>query len=148
MKFSTSIVAALAVGLSVASPHQGSPVVTTPVVDDGIILNYALTLEFLERKFYQEALAKFSKNDFRKAGFPDPFYQNLKQIYFDEKTHVTAISSALVDAGYTPTNELKYKFGFTTVKEFVTLASVLEGVGVSAYVKHQILTLVELRTVS
>lgn len=135
MKFSTSIVAALAVGLSVAAPHPASVVVTTPDVDDSIILNYALTLEFLERKFYQEALAKFSKTDFQKAGFPDPFYENLQQIYFDEKTHVDVISATLVAGGYTPTNELKYKFGFTTVKEFVTLASVLEGVGVSAYVR-------------
>lgn len=142
MKFTSSIVAALAVGLSVAAPHHDSAVVTTPVVDDSIILNYALTLEFLERKFYQEALAKFSKHDFKKAGFPDPFYQNLKQIYFDEKTHVDVISGALVEAGYTPTNELKYKFGFTTVKDFVTLASVLEGVGVSAYVEF-----VTLRTI-
>lgn len=134
MKFSTSIIAGLTIGLSVAAPHQGSVVVTTPVVDDSIILNYALTLEFLERKFYQEALAKFSKHDFQKAGFPDPFYKNLKQIYLDEKTHVDAIAGALVETGYTPTVELKYKFPFNTVKEFVTLSAVLEGVGVSAYV--------------
>lgn len=132
MRFSTSFVAALAVGLSIASPHLPPAVVTTPVVDDSIILNYALTLEYLERKFYQEGLAKFSKHDFQKAGFPDPFYQNLKEIYLDERTHVDFIAGALAAAGYTPTNELKYDFGLTTAKNFVTLASVLEGVGVSA----------------
>lgn len=135
MKFSTSIIAALSLGLSMASPYEAPAIVKTPVVDDSIILNYALTLEYLERKFYQEALAKFSKSDFQKAGFQDPFYQNLKSVYLDEKTHVDFISGALVAAGYTPTNELQYKFDFTTVKDFVTLASVLEGVGVSAYVK-------------
>lgn len=136
MKFFSSIVAAMAVGLSIATPHPhpaaSSNVVTTPVVDDSIILNYALTLEYLERKFYQEALAKFSKRDFEKAGFADPFYKNLKEIYFDEKTHVDFLAGALTAGGYTPTNELKYKFPYKTVKEFITLSSVLEGVGVSA----------------
>ena len=134
MKFSSSLVAALAAGLSIATPHSGKPgnVIKTPVVNDSDILNYALTLEFLERKFYQEALAKFSKKDFQKAGFADPFYKNLKEIYVDEKTHVDFLIGALKAGGYTPTNELKYAFGYETAFDFVTLASVLEGVGVSA----------------
>ncbi len=137
MKFSSSLVAALLGALSMASPmHEGEPGnrVTTPVVDDGIILNYALTLEYLERKFYQEALAKFSRHDFKKAGYADPFYANLKEIYLDEQIHVDFIAGALTAAGITPTNELKYKFGFETVQQFITLSAVLEGVGVSAYV--------------
>lgn len=133
MKFSSSLIAALVAGLSVATPiYDNTNVVKSPKVDDGIILNYALTLEFLERKFYQEALAKFTKHDFQKAGFADPFYKNLQEIYVDEKTHVDFIAGALTAAGVKPTNELKYKFGFETVQQFVTLSAVLEGVGVSA----------------
>lgn len=134
MKFSTTIAAALAIGLTFASPIevQKRHTVYTPKVDDGIILNYALTLEYLERKFYQEALQKFSRDDFKRAGFADPFYDNLLEIYEDEKTHVTVIDGALKAAKITPTNELVYNFGLTDVKSFVTISSVLEGVGVTA----------------
>lgn len=135
MKFTSAVAAALAVGLSVASPVEleKRTVVYTPKVNDVDILNYALTLEYLERKFYCEALTIFSHEDFVKAGFADPFYDNLKEIYVDEKAHVKFLSGALTAGGYTPTVELKYNFGFTTPEAFVTLSSVLEGVGVSAY---------------
>ena len=91
-------------------------------------------MEFLERKFYQEGLANYSQADFVKAGFPDPFYTNLKQIYYDEQTHVAFLSGAIKAAGYVPTVELEYSFPSTDPKSFVTLSSVLEGVGVSAYI--------------
>lgn len=134
MKFSTTVAAALVFGLTLASPInvEKRNTVYAPTVDDGIILNYALTLEYLERKFYQEALQKFSRNDFKSAGFADPFYDNLLEIYEDEKTHVTVIDGALKAAKITPTNELVYDFGLTNVQSFVVLSSVLEGVGVTA----------------
>lgn len=133
MRFSHTLAASLAVSAVQASPlvKRDGPV-TTPKVNDAIILNYALTLEYLERKFYQEALANFTQADFVAAGFEDPFYTNLKEIYFDEQTHVSFISGALSAAGITPTNELEYTFPVTDVMSFVTLSSVLEGVGVSA----------------
>ena len=134
MKLSSIAAAVLAATGSLASPlvmEKRTPV-QTPSVNDGIILNYALTLEFLERKFYSEALQRFSRADFVQAGFADPFYENLQQIYEDEKTHVTFLSGALTAAGVTPTVELEYAFGFTDVQSFVTTSSVLEGVGTSA----------------
>lgn len=133
MKFTSAVAAALAAGMALATPLELKPaLVTTPKVNDGIILNYALTLEYLERKFYQEGLALFKEEDFVKAGFAHPFYKNLQEIYFDEKTHVDFIKQGLGKAGVVSTNELKYEFGFKTVEEFITLASVLEGVGVTA----------------
>ena len=134
MRASFTLVASLALSFVHASPvvkRQQGPV-TTPKVDDSVILNYALTLEYLERKFYQEALANYTQADFVAAGFADPFYTNLKEIYMDEQTHVSFLSGALEAAGYTPTVELQYTFPATDVMSFVTLSSVLEGVGVSA----------------
>ncbi|MCJ1466503.1 hypothetical protein MMC07_005122 [Pseudocyphellaria aurata] len=133
MRFSSTVAALLAVGLGLANPVEKRHIVHTPTVNDVVILNYALTLEYLERKFYSEALANFTQADFVKAGFADPFYENLKEIYVDEQTHVSFLSGAITAAKYTPTVELEYKFGVTTVLEFVTLSSVLEGVGTSAY---------------
>ncbi|KAL8782174.1 MAG: hypothetical protein Q9213_005610 [Squamulea squamosa] len=134
MRFSLTLAASLALSAVQASPlvKRDGPV-KTPTVNDAIILNYALTLEYLERKFYQEGLANYTRGQFVEAGFEDPFYDNLKEIYFDEQTHVSFISDALKAAGVTPTVELKYTFGTTNPLQFVTLSSVLEGVGVSAY---------------
>ena len=131
MRLSHTLCASLGASLAFASPIDKR--VSTPKVDDGIILNYALTLEYLERAFYRGALEKFSEADFATAGFPQPFYSNLKTIYADEQVHVSFLSGALTAAGITPTVELQYKFPYTNVKEFLTLSSVLEGVGVSAY---------------
>ena len=76
-------------------------------------------------------LEKFPSSDnFTAAGFDGAFYDNLKTIAGDEKTHVSALSTALGDKA---TKELTYSFPYSTPMEFITLASVLEGVGVSAY---------------
>lgn len=130
MLFSRTVLASLAASLSFANPIDKR--VSTPKVDDGIILNYALTLEYLERAFYRGGLANFSHEEFVAAGFEDPFYANLNEIYYDEQTHVNFLSGALKTAGVTPTVELQYKFPYTDVASFITLSSVLEGVGVSA----------------
>lgn len=103
-------------------------------INDGVVLNYALTLEFLERAFYRNGLQNYTQEDFVEAGFEDPFYENLCRIAADEETHAEYISEALVAAGITATVELEYCFPSTDAKSFVTLSSVLEGVGVSAYV--------------
>lgn len=134
MYFSTLVTALLAAGLTTASPiEKRNHIIQPPTVDDGIILNYALTLEYLERKFYQGGLEKLSQKDFIQAGFADPFYVNLKEIYADEKIHVEFLSTALTTANVKPTVELEYCFPYTDAASFVTLSSVLEGVGVSAY---------------
>lgn len=130
MRFSSTLLASLALSFTSATPIDKR--VSTPQVDDGIILNYALTLEYLERAFYRGALQNFTQADFVAAGFEDPFYANLQEVYFDEQTHVAFLSGALEAAKITPTVELQYTFPYTDVKSFVTLSSMLEGIGVSA----------------
>ncbi|KAH8792073.1 hypothetical protein BGZ57DRAFT_991686 [Hyaloscypha finlandica] len=51
------------------------------------ILNYALTLEHLEDKFYREGLANYTQADYINVAFADPFHDNLKEISCDETTH-------------------------------------------------------------
>jgi hypothetical protein len=62
------------------------------------ILNYALTLEHLEDKFYREGLANYTQADFIKAAFADPFYDNPEEITYDETTHVSILNAALGNA--------------------------------------------------
>ncbi|TWU71432.1 hypothetical protein ED733_002318 [Metarhizium rileyi] len=128
MFFSRTTAVLAAAGLVTAGPIQ-----KRDGINDGIILNYALTLEHLEDTFYREGLAKFSEQDFAAAGFDSTFYNNIKRVSGDEKDHVDFLTSALKAAGVTPVAECKYDFGYKDVKTFLATASVLEGVGVSAY---------------
>ena len=104
-----------------------------PQITDADILNYALTLEHLEDKFYREGLANYTQADFAKAGFDATFYGNLKEISSDETTHVSFLTAALTKAGAQPVAECVYDFGVTDPKTFVMTSSILEGVGISAY---------------
>lgn len=117
-----------------AATVLGAPVekraVTAPPGGDIDILNYALALEFLERKFYEQGVNMFTKEQFCAEGFDDVFYDNLLQIYEDEKTHVDFLSGAL---GKKAIGEPTFKFPITDIHSFIGLSSVLEGVGVSAY---------------
>ena len=85
---SSCLAIALTAALAAAAPVEQRDTVedyNAPPGGDNTILNYALTLEYLERKFYMEGLANYSQADFVAAGFADPFYANLKEIYYDEE---------------------------------------------------------------
>lgn len=63
--------ALLAAASSIAAPVvEKRADFDAPEGGDITILNYALTLEFLERKFYQEGLEKYNALDFITAGLP------------------------------------------------------------------------------
>ncbi|KAH7075221.1 ferritin-like domain-containing protein [Paraphoma chrysanthemicola] len=128
MRSTLFTVSALA-ALSSAAPAKRQAAGPT----DDVILNYALTLEHLEDTFYREALAKYSVADFKSAGFDEATYNRIKTVSSDEAQHVSFLTGALTAAGAKPVAACTYNFGYTDVKSFLATASVLEGVGVSAY---------------
>ncbi|TQS32794.1 hypothetical protein Golomagni_06880 [Golovinomyces magnicellulatus] len=129
MKFSTA-------AITLAGAAAAVPMATekrADAINDAVILQYALTLEHLEDTFYREGLAKYSEGDFAAAGFDATAYANVKRISKDETEHVNFLTSGLKAAGAKPVAACTYDFGYKDVKTFLATASILEGVGVSAY---------------
>lgn len=132
MKFAGSAVALVAAaGFANAAPLVARQ--ETPITDADI-LNYALTLEHLENTFYRIGLQNFTQEQFASAGFDETFYKNLRTIAFDEQVHVDFLTAGLIEAGAVPVKECTYAFPVDSVESFVLVSSVLEGVGVSAYI--------------
>jgi Ferritin-like domain len=88
------------------------------------ILNYALTLEYLENAFYIEALSK--------AGLTGDALRAAQVIQSHEQAHVKFFKSAL---GRAAVKKPKFDFGAATANQanFLATAAVLEDTGVSAY---------------
>jgi hypothetical protein len=92
------------------------------------ILNYALTLEYLEAAFYTEAHQNNQKKSFVK-GDEQVF---LDVTYRDERAHVKFLKSAL---GKKAVSKPKFDFGKTTSNrmKFLETSFALENTGVHAY---------------
>jgi len=91
------------------------------------VLNYALTLEYLESAFYKQGNAKNLLSGKEK--------DYLKKVGADEDAHVTAIKATITKLGGTPVTApgVDFKDSFKDRKAFLTTAHVFENLGVSAY---------------
>ncbi len=89
------------------------------------ILNFALTLEYLETSFYEEAKSR--------AGAKGELKSLVDLIAKDEKQHVEALTATIKQLGGKPVAEPKFDFAYSDTAGFLKLAQTFEDTGVSAY---------------
>jgi rubrerythrin len=89
------------------------------------VLNYALTLEYLESAFYAEAKKKLNLSGDLKT-LVDTFSR-------DEDAHVKALTQTIRDLGGKPVQAPKVEFPYSDTAGFTALSETIENVGVSAY---------------
>ncbi|HEX6666989.1 MAG TPA: ferritin-like domain-containing protein [Solirubrobacterales bacterium] len=92
---------------------------------DVAIVNFALTLEYLEAAFYEEAK--------KRAGAKGELKSLIDLIATDEKQHVEALTATVKQLGGKPVAEPKFDFPYSDTAGFLKLAQVFEDTGVSAY---------------
>jgi rubrerythrin len=97
-------------------------------MNDVDILNFALTLEYLEAAFYSEAAKQVPGLSGELAGY-------VKAFGAEEQDHVDALSGAIKDLGGKPVEAPGVDFGdaFSSTDSFLELAITFEDTGVSAY---------------
>ena len=97
-------------------------------MNDVDILNFALTLEYLEAAFYSEAAKQVPGLSGELAGY-------VKAFGAEEQDHVDALSGAIKDLGGKPVEAPGVDFGdaFSSTDSCLELAITFEDTGVSAY---------------
>jgi rubrerythrin len=92
---------------------------------DLAILNYALTLEYLETAFYEKVVAS--------GFFTGKVGALIKTFGGQEKTHVEALKGAVEKLGGTPAANPNGKFPINSATQVAQLAYTVENLGASAY---------------
>ena len=110
-------------GIGTVSPFVGEAIAQGDMGDIDIV-NFALTLEYLETAFYKEGL---------KLGLSSSVKKIATEFGDQESQHVDALTKAVQSLGGTPAPMPKFSFGVTDEKSFLKLAQVLEDTGVGAY---------------
>jgi hypothetical protein len=110
-------------GAAAVGPYVGNALAAGG--GDVDILNFALTLEYLETDFYKVK---------GKAVGLSGEARSLATMFGDEESqHVDALTKAIKAAGGTPAKKPKFVFPVTDMASFLKLAYVLENTGVGAY---------------
>ena len=111
---------------------SATPYITKALAQDGggdvDILNYALTLEYLEAEFYTRAVAQVK-------GLSGDEMKLAKELRDNEDEHVDALAATVKKLGGTPAKKPSLDFGaaFANRTSFLKTANTLEDAGVSAY---------------
>ncbi|HEU5252332.1 MAG TPA: ferritin-like domain-containing protein [Solirubrobacterales bacterium] len=111
-------------GTAMVSPFVRSALAKSETGDVGI-LNFALTLEYLEAKFYEEAK--------RRAKLRGDLKSLVDLIASDEQQHVEALAATVKQLGGKPVAEPMFQFDYMGTGGFLKLAQTFEDTGVSAY---------------
>ena len=111
-------------GAMSVAPFVGRALAMSDGGDVGI-LNFALTLEYLESTFYKEAK--------RRAGASGELKSLIDLVGKDEDEHVKVLKATIVELGGKPVAEPNFDFPYDNTKEFLDLAQTFEDTGVSAY---------------
>jgi rubrerythrin len=89
------------------------------------ILNYALTLEYLETAFYADVV---------KSGlFKGADLATIRKFGAEEAEHVSALTAAVKQLGGKPAPEPKTEFPLKSAKSVLELAATVENLGAAAY---------------
>jgi rubrerythrin len=122
-----AIAAGSVYGLSTVAPFV-SEAIAQEGGGDVEVLNFALTLEYLESAFYEQALENVS-------GLGADAKKLATTIQQNEAEHVDALAEAIKSLGGTPVKAPMVDFGdsFSSEKAFLKTAQTFEDLGVSAY---------------
>ena len=127
-------VGAFSVFLAACGDDDEDSASTSSSKDEGVkgdlhILNYALTLEYLEAQFYKEVIASGLVKDAKVASIAKKFGAS-------EQMHVDALKATIADLGGTPVEAPKTNFAPTLdkgLKHVLETAATVENLGAAAY---------------
>jgi rubrerythrin len=108
-----------------AAPASTSTAAQNSSTGDLAIVNYALTLEYLETEFYEKVVASGLFNG--KVG------SLIKDFGRQEQTHVEALKGTAEKLGGTPAAKPEGKFPIESASQVAQLAYTVENLGASAY---------------
>ncbi|WP_245545390.1 ferritin-like domain-containing protein [Halomicrobium katesii] len=101
------------------------------------VLNYALTLEYLEDEFYDTGLEQFDGEALASASAlevpADLLVTFFEEISAQEQSHTEQLARVIETLGGTPVNPPAFEFGIDSADAFIATAQVLENTGVAAY---------------